>query len=720
MVSIAASWQGGKGAREQQKKLHCDENENLLSNDERGIKAIEDAVPMSGPSTSGSRPDHYCPGADMMGMTLRDTAAFEYCALPADTECRVVRPRGLPADCLRDDAPDDDDPRTHLYRREGADWNIDGRKGDAEGGRAAANGPSTYISLPPSSTSKRSNLVAFGEEVDIFYNSLFDSNVNVFARPMPTGPSTYFHPTEEFWSLPTNFLPYHIRSRIRLLDFMPAGMDCLADLYTTRISTSLTMTPAPASTVAPCARPSASPPGFMTTCACHPVDEVARLDKKYKHDIDVVVGPGMVAGLADSLKTTLGMADNIAVVEFIDCVKGKHEPRRIIVPASSTGIQPQQLPNVDRPVKPRHASVAPSIANPSTLIPPMTPTLRLTAAVGYPAPAVYPAVSGFIVRIGPIWMSIYEFRFSATSVRGVFAKPSADDQDRRVVHRWDKHGMASIQGHNRAQRSRLSKTADRSARWWLMPAGPTTLTLTHRYGWTVRKTVAMPGIILALTIATFVITSLLYYDIPRGFLSTEDNCLITSIAIGPDDASFNTILALPIALWPRWVAEGSSLVVKKGWPVDADMETPVHVEPDPGTYMDPRSDPFCVGINRDDDMPGPSGAIGSADRLGTGCRADTGRKRPALGRRLHSGCCRKTYFTLSSSLGVDSTGAPISVFVEVNRQRNHDASLNPDQHEQTIGLGCESLWLVMNACVGVIGITNQDHHQGRDNNDLSF
>ncbi|KAK0379169.1 hypothetical protein CLIM01_03474 [Colletotrichum limetticola] len=140
----------------------------------------------------------------------------------------------------------------------------------------------------------------------------------------------------------------------------------------------------------------------MTTCACHPVDEVARLDKKYKHDIDVV------AGLADSLKTTLGMADNIAVVEFIECVKGKHEPRRIIVPASSMGIQPQQLPNADRPVKPRHASVAPSFTNPSTLIPPMTPTLRLTAAVGYPVPAVYPAVSGFIVRIGPTWMSISE------------------------------------------------------------------------------------------------------------------------------------------------------------------------------------------------------------------------------------------------------------------------------------------------------------------------
>ncbi|KAK1456481.1 hypothetical protein CMEL01_16385 [Colletotrichum melonis] len=410
MVSIAASWQGGKGAREQQKKLP-----DSLSFPSRAnvLEWHVDQRIATGPLLPWRRHDGRDAARHRCVRVLRSAGRV----LPADTECRVVRPRGLPADCLRDDAPDDDDPRTHLYRREGADRNIDGGKEDAEGGRAAANGPSTYISLPLSSTSKRSNLVAFDEKVDIFCNSLFDSNVNVFARPMPTGPSTYLHPTEEFWSLPTNFIPYHIRSRIRLLDFMPAGRDCLADLYTNRISTSLTMTPAPASTVAPLEqwaeymlclresllwRPSAPSPGLMTTCACHPVDEVARLDKKYKHDIDVV------AGLADSLKTTLGMADNIAVVESIECVKGKHEPRRIIVPASSMGIQPQQLPNADRPVKPRHASVAPSFTNPSTLIPPMTPTLRLTAAVGYPVPAVYPAVSGFIVRIGPTWMSIFE------------------------------------------------------------------------------------------------------------------------------------------------------------------------------------------------------------------------------------------------------------------------------------------------------------------------
>ncbi|KAK1492092.1 hypothetical protein CCUS01_14123 [Colletotrichum cuscutae] len=279
----------------------------------------------------------------------------------------------------------------------------------------------------------------------------------------------------------------------------------------------------------------------MTTCACHPVDEVARLDKKYKHDIDVV------AGLADSLKTTLGMADNIAVVEFIDCVKGKHEPRRIIVPASSMGIQPQQLPNADRPVKPRHARAA---------------TLRQ-------------------LNSGP------QFRFSATSVRGVFAKPSADDQDRRTPPVFSNVGTfwsgAWVGTKTRAQQgteieaiedsrqereivahARRPDNADPDPDNMRAHAAPGRLlrpaqfrpvrlrsrlhSLTHRCGCTVRKTVAMPGIILALTTATFVIISLLYYGIPKGFCSTEDNCLITSMAIGPDDASFNAILALPIAL----------------------------------------------------------------------------------------------------------------------------------------------------------------------------
>ncbi|KAK1506570.1 uncharacterized protein CCOS01_16429 [Colletotrichum costaricense] len=468
MVSIAASWQGGKGAREQQKKL--------------------------GTSTSGSRPDHYCPGAGMMGETLRDTAAFEYCALPAEC-CQPI-------------------PNAVLFAH-------------------AACLPTAYgTTLLMTMTHVR---ISTGEKALIGIltaGKRMRKNINITHHDA----CARVHGGPLLW----RWVMVSRAASLRPRHFGDAREHILENVDPT---------------IRACARPSAPSPGFITTCACHPVDEVARLDKKYKHDIDAVVGPGMVAGLVDSLKTTLGMADNIAVVEFIDCVKGKHEPRRIIVPASRTGIQPQQLPNADRPVKPHHASVAPSFTNPSTLIPPMTPTLRLTAAVGYPVPAVYPAVSGFIVRIGPIWMSISEFRFSATSVRGVFAKPSADDQDRRVVHRQEREIVAHARRPDNADPDPDNMRAHAAPGRLLRPAQfrPVRLrsrlhSLTHRCGWTVRKTVAMPGIILALTTATFVIISLLYYDIPKGFCSTEDNCLITSMAIGPDDASFNAILALPIAL----------------------------------------------------------------------------------------------------------------------------------------------------------------------------
>src|SRR5690606_29362035 len=51
--------------------------------------------------------------------------------------------------------------------------------------------------------------------------------------------------------------------------------------------------------------------------------EVPALDKKYKHDIDVVVDRIVVRGdlatrLADSLETCLKLADGLAVAEFAD------------------------------------------------------------------------------------------------------------------------------------------------------------------------------------------------------------------------------------------------------------------------------------------------------------------------------------------------------------------------------------------------------------------
>jgi excinuclease ABC subunit A len=64
------------------------------------------------------------------------------------------------------------------------------------------------------------------------------------------------------------------------------------------------------------------------------IDEVPALDKKYKHDIDVVVdrlavSPDMGARLAESLETALDMADGIAVLEFADTEEGEKEPRRV-------------------------------------------------------------------------------------------------------------------------------------------------------------------------------------------------------------------------------------------------------------------------------------------------------------------------------------------------------------------------------------------------------
>ena len=71
--------------------------------------------------------------------------------------------------------------------------------------------------------------------------------------------------------------------------------------------------------------------------AFHEIAEAPKLDKKLKHDIDVVVDrvvvrPDMSARLADSLETALGLSDGIAIAEFAD----KHEkgqPERLIFSA---------------------------------------------------------------------------------------------------------------------------------------------------------------------------------------------------------------------------------------------------------------------------------------------------------------------------------------------------------------------------------------------------
>ncbi|MDI4655232.1 excinuclease ABC subunit UvrA [Xanthobacter autotrophicus] len=67
----------------------------------------------------------------------------------------------------------------------------------------------------------------------------------------------------------------------------------------------------------------------------HEIAEAPTLDKKIKHDIDVVVDrivvrPDLAARLADSFETALALADGIAVAEYADEKDEAGEPRRIL------------------------------------------------------------------------------------------------------------------------------------------------------------------------------------------------------------------------------------------------------------------------------------------------------------------------------------------------------------------------------------------------------
>ena len=67
----------------------------------------------------------------------------------------------------------------------------------------------------------------------------------------------------------------------------------------------------------------------------HPIEDAPVLDKKFKHDIDVVVDrlvtrAGLESRYADSLETALRLADGIAVAEWADIPEGETEPRRMI------------------------------------------------------------------------------------------------------------------------------------------------------------------------------------------------------------------------------------------------------------------------------------------------------------------------------------------------------------------------------------------------------
>lgn len=72
--------------------------------------------------------------------------------------------------------------------------------------------------------------------------------------------------------------------------------------------------------------------------AFHEIESVPALNKKIKHDIDVVVDrvvvrEGLGNRLADSIETALQLADGIAVAEFADVEKGEKEAKRVIFSA---------------------------------------------------------------------------------------------------------------------------------------------------------------------------------------------------------------------------------------------------------------------------------------------------------------------------------------------------------------------------------------------------
>ena len=71
----------------------------------------------------------------------------------------------------------------------------------------------------------------------------------------------------------------------------------------------------------------------------HELENPPKLDKKFKHDIDVVVDrivvrAGMEQRLAESFETALSLADGIAIAEYADLHEGESEPRRITYSAN--------------------------------------------------------------------------------------------------------------------------------------------------------------------------------------------------------------------------------------------------------------------------------------------------------------------------------------------------------------------------------------------------
>lgn len=69
------------------------------------------------------------------------------------------------------------------------------------------------------------------------------------------------------------------------------------------------------------------------------LEDAPKLDKKFKHDIDVVVDrvvvrEGMEQRLAESFETALGLAQGIAIAEYADLEEGESDPKRITYSAN--------------------------------------------------------------------------------------------------------------------------------------------------------------------------------------------------------------------------------------------------------------------------------------------------------------------------------------------------------------------------------------------------
>jgi HAE1 family hydrophobic/amphiphilic exporter-1 len=67
--------------------------------------------------------------------------------------------------------------------------------------------------------------------------------------------------------------------------------------------------------------------------------------------------------------------------------------------------------------------------------------------------------------------------------------------------------------------------------------------VTEAYRWSLGKTVKMPRLVLVITLATFVVTVILFQIIPKGFFPSEDIGQLVGATVGPDDASFDAMVA---------------------------------------------------------------------------------------------------------------------------------------------------------------------------------